>query len=193
MINYENIRNKIVSGLYEYMQTPIVPADQANRKPVYPYVSYKFVSLYIPEPGFKAQDEQLIASPNPDFALDIKQISSDQPNMVLSFTAISKSDIESAGVASEVRDWFSIHGYDFLKEQNIVVVESTTATDRTGLMIDDYERRYGFDVRLRVLDAIENVVEYIETVNAISGDLSQFIDYGDYDGAPITFVDYGNI
>ena len=150
MIDYVTIRNKIVSGLYKHLNHPIVPADQTANRPPYPFVTYKFVSLYTPEPGFKSIHQQ--NDLNPD--ADITQVYTEQPTMVLSLTAISKQDIDSADLAQRIRDWFTIQGYDYLKELNIVVVEATAINDRSTLMIDEYEVKYGFDVRIRVLDKV---------------------------------------
>lgn len=154
MINYTQLRNQIVAGLNSHLNTIIVPAENTANKPAYPYVTYKFVTLYRPESGFKHVVNESVPSADPQFDTDLQVTQYEQPHVVLSITVLSRDDITSAELACQARDWFDAIGRDYLKMYNVVTVEALAIQNRNSLLIDDYEQKYGFDVRLRVLDTV---------------------------------------
>jgi hypothetical protein len=154
-------RNGIVKGLHEWLGCPVVPTDTADPKPDYPYISHKITSAQNNN-TFWLEDEP-VPSNNPDFEYDILTTRKEQPQFTLSINAYSDSDEAAYDLAVKVRDWFTFHGDLYFVDMNIAVVQATNITDRTQQIVDDFERRYGFDVRIRAARAIARRVETIES------------------------------
>lgn len=149
--------SEIVDLLQSHIGRPVILADQAAPKPPYPYVVVKATSTFIPQPG----QPSIVEEP---LQLDIRRLATSQPTMVLSVTVYS-GDFQSAETLSQqVHNWFSFSGHQQLKDAGFVVVDITGITNRDSLIVDDYERRRGFDVTLRFTHVQESVVEAIEDV-----------------------------
>lgn len=162
-MNYRTIRNSIVKGLHEYLQCPVVPADNNKKKPDYPFVSYKFTTLYKAQ-GSHNLIRNVIPSSDPNFESDIEITRQEQPQMIISVLAYSLDEVEAYEVALKAKNWFIFQGYDYLKAANIIVVKTTTVQDRTIHIVDNYEKRAGFDVVLRTASEQKRIVETIETM-----------------------------
>lgn len=149
------------------MELPIVPQDQIQPKPTYPYMTYKFI---VPYNQFNHQgniSQNLVPSNDDRFEYDVEEVLGLQPQMTLSFNAYCKGEPDSQMIAYEVAkkamDWFKHVGYQDLSDLNVVVVNIEAFGDRTVLIVDDYEARVGFDVILRTTDTIKRRFETIET------------------------------
>lgn len=160
-MDYRQIRNSIVNGLYEYLNTPVVPTDDIGDKPDYPYISYKFITLKIPQ-GSHNIYKNIIPSNDNRFEYDIEYTREEQPKMVISISTYSTDDVESYQLALDIESWFKFHGYQFLKENGIVVVNTSSIQDRTIQIVDNYEKRQGLDVTIRVMDIQRFRIETIE-------------------------------
>lgn len=163
-MDFKTIRNLIVSELYRHLQKPVVPTDTNQPKPPYPFVSYKFTSLYLPQGG-RIITHKVVPSENTSFEYDIEKTRIEQPQMVLSVNSYSLDGAESASLAEQVRAWFQLQGRQYLKDNGIVVVGVTSVQDRTLQIVDNFEVRYGFDVSLRIWDEHKTRLETIETVD----------------------------
>ncbi|SMB95362.1 hypothetical protein SAMN00017405_0390 [Desulfonispora thiosulfatigenes DSM 11270] len=155
------MRNFIVKGLYEFLQVPVIPTDNPNKKPKYPFISYKFTTLHKNQGGFNLLLEP-IPSIDPNFEYDIEYTREEQPKMVISFSSYSLDDLEAIDLANKIKKWFNFKGRLLLKNNNLVVVECSDIQDRTIQIIDNYEKRYGFDVTLRYSSQSKLKVETIE-------------------------------
>ena len=162
-------RNGIVKGLHELLGCPVVPTDTVDRKPDYPYASYKITSTQNNN-TFWLEDEP-VPSNDPDFEYDILTTRKEQPQFTLSVSTFSDSDEVAYDLATKARDWFTFHGDLYFVDLNVVVVQATDITDRTQRIVDDFERRYGFDVRIRAARAIAKRVETIE-IHTFNGKVS---------------------
>jgi hypothetical protein len=162
MIDFISIRNDIVTGLNQYI-TPnkIIMQDQNAPKPTYPFATFNFINTYI---------EQQIGTPielveeDQDESTNAKYTRIEQPTMTISITSYSKTIGESEQLALNMLKWFKYIGYEYLKEKGIIIVDSTDIKERNTLIVDDYERRYGFDITIRVVSEVERVIEAIEIV-----------------------------
>jgi len=159
----KNIINKIVKGLHEHVETVIVPNNTADRRPEYPYISYNLTGSQNNQ-TFSLVDE-IVPSTNSNFENDVKVIRKEQPYFTLSINTHSDSEVDAYDLAVKVRDWFNFHGDLFFVELNIAVIRATNVGDRTHQIVDDFERRYGFDVRIRAARSIVKRVETIEKHN----------------------------
>ena len=166
-MNYKAIRDGIVEELQKQLQIPVVPTDTTQPKPPYPFVSYKFTTLYRPDASVmvrspvenKPEPESEL---EPEFEYDIEYTLKEQPQMVLSINTYSLDEAEAYDIAIQVQDWFKLHGYRYLKENNLVVVDTTSFHDRSILIVDNFEKRIGFDVTLRTVHETKARVESIE-------------------------------
>lgn len=164
-MDYATMKNGIVSGLYQRLQVPVVPTDTTQPKPPYPFVSYKFTTLYRPDasvmvraPVENTPEPEL----KPDFEYDVEYTLKEQPQMVLSISTYSLDEAAAYNLAIQVQDWFKLHGYRYLKENNLIVVNTTALQDRSILIVDNFEKRIGFDVTLRTVHEQKTRVESIE-------------------------------
>lgn len=163
-MDYRQIRNKFVNGLYEYFNIPVVPIDDIGNKPDYPYISYKFITLKIPQ-GSHNLLRDIIPSTNENFEYDIEYTREEQLKMIISISTHSLDDIEAYQLALDIESWFKLHGYHYLKENGIVVVGTSNIQDKTIQIVDNYEKRQGFDVTIRVADIQKMRIETIEQIN----------------------------
>lgn len=161
---YRQIRNYIVSGLYKYLNVPVVPTDDVGDKPNYPYISYKFITLNIPQ-GSHNLLKDTVPSLNENFEYDIEYTREEQPKMVISISTYSIDEVEAYQSALDAATWFNFHGYQHLKENGIVVVGTSNIQDRTIQIVDNHEKRQGFDVTIRVSKSDKMIIENIDKVN----------------------------
>ena len=166
-MDLRELRYQIIYKLYQYMGIPVVPQDQIQPKPAYPYMTYKFI---VPYNHFGHQgnySRKLIPSNDDRFEYDVEETLEMQPQMTLSLNVYCKGEPDSQMVAYEIAkkamDWFKHVGYQDLSDLNVVVVNIEGFGDRTVLIVDDYEARVGFDVILRTTDTIKRRFETIET------------------------------
>lgn len=162
-MDYRKIRNTIVIGLQKHLNIPVVPIDDIGDKPKYPYASYKFITLKIPQGSHNIYKE-VIPSDDDRFQYDVEHTRTEQPKMVISISTYSTDDAESYQLALDIESWFKFHGYSFLKENGIVVVNTSNIQDRTIQIVDNYEKRQGIDVTIRVMDIQKCRTETIEEI-----------------------------
>ena len=156
-----SIRNQIVQGLHKHTGINVVPTDTADHRPDYPYITYKIISSHDSN-TFSLVDEP-IESGDPDCENGVNVIRMEQPYFNLSINTYSDNEEAAHNLAVRARDWFTFHGDFFFVDLNVVVVSATNITDRTQQIIDDFECRYGFDVRIRAARAIAKRVESIRS------------------------------
>ena len=168
-----DIKNLIVQGVNSAITRPFVEAQQAHKKPVYPYATFQVLTAHSNEYEHDNIKTENVASSNPSFTYDVRKSKIEQPQMILSINAYSKisaSDTtdnsiqEAVELAQEIKDWLDFKGDLYLEQNNITVVESEDILQRDVFIVDQYERRYGFDVRIRYDESIDVTIESIEQV-----------------------------
>ena len=167
-MNLEKIRNGIVKGLHEHVGVTVVPSDTTDRKPDGSYITYKIISAANNANTFSLVDEP-IPSTDPNFEYDVQTTRIEQPYITLSINTYSTCEMAAYGIASKARDWFTFHGDLFFVDMNIVVVSASNISDRSQQIVDDFESRYGFDVKIRTAKATAKRVETIEQNTIANG------------------------
>lgn len=137
--------------------TTVIFAEQAGPKPDYPYIAIKETSSFNP-----ATNQPYIT--DEDLPEDIKRMATSQPTMSLSVTSYGSTIQDATELAQQVHDWFTFGGYRMLKEKGYVVADIQSVMNRDSLMVDDYERRRGFDIILRFVHTQSRIVEEIKVV-----------------------------
>jgi hypothetical protein len=149
------VRNTIVKLLEEYLKIPVVLSEQTNPMPPFPLCFYSILTAYVPSGEMGQVDYTL----NPDKET-ITTTRTEQPYAVFSFTFCSENRHDKDGgfilgedealALAEKAQGFFLHGaYNILSNLGIVINQVTNVTNRTGLVVDETTRRYGFDVRVR--------------------------------------------
>lgn len=167
MINYTQIRDAIITQLNAFMApVQVIMSEQKEDKPPYPFIGYKVTSPY---------NEQAIGLPietyenDPNIPQNTLYTRTEFPTMTISITAYSETIDEAEVNALKALSWFKYIGYQYLKDNGIVVVDTTSVQSRDTLIVSDYERRKGFDVILRVQSQVQRTIESIESVDYESG------------------------
>lgn len=147
------VRGLIIPAINSFCGVPVIEADQEGDALTGLYVLYKFTTARMNDVG------------RSDDVYDNGTLKSiEQYKMVISINAIGDDLDQSEGLANQIYEWFSFHGSDLLEDNNIAVVDMTSIQNRDTFLIDEYERRNGFDVTIRVTKEISRTVDYIETV-----------------------------
>lgn len=147
----------IIKGLEGYLSCPVIFAEQAAPKPPYPYVTIKELVSFIPASGQGVISDE-------DLPEDIKRTSTSQPTMSLSVTVFGTDILETGELAQMTHDWFAFAGYRYLKEKGYVIADIQSIMNRDSLVVDDYERKRGFDVKIRFIHSRSRIVEEIKVV-----------------------------
>ena len=150
-------RNKVIAALYNYINKPVIINPQTTNRPPYPFVGYTVTTVSMRENN---EYGNIIES---DSIQDIKQVLEYNDNMMLSFTAYSLNMAEAYDLASKAYEFFKFAGLQILEDESLVVVDTMNVESRDILEVDAYERRAGFDVRIRFKKEIERIIPVIET------------------------------
>ena len=164
MIGIDNLKNIIVKGLYEHLGIIPVPLEDLQPKEEYPYITYNFINPYTQFRGQGNEYRGLVPSGDDRFQFDVEETLKLEPQATISINAYSKDKAEAQELIKKVMDWFLYEGYQYLSDNNIVVVNAEAMGDRTVQIIDFYEHRVGFDVIIRFADEIKRRYETIEAI-----------------------------
>lgn len=153
MLKLSDIRTPILKGLKAFTGGTVIMADQTSKQPSYPYYTIKFTTVgdTIGQANEKSVGDEI--TKQQVFELDV------------SVTAFSNKLDESFDKAFEALEWFRGVGDYVLGDENIVVVNTQPISNRDTFINIDYERRHGFDVRIRVMSETKFNVGYIEHVS----------------------------
>lgn len=157
------LKKEIVKGLNAYTGLTVVDTDNNNNRPESPFISYKITSIKTNANGEGNYSADFPKSLKSEFKHDYREVVDLQPQVVISFNCYSDDIAECMDKTYLAWDYFKHGGNDELALENIVVVRVEDITDRTLVLGDRYEYRYGFDVELRFLHEIERIRPTIET------------------------------
>jgi len=156
LLDLPSIRNPIIAGIYAKLHRPVIRTDQGGDIPEYPYVTYSITSPYI---DLFSHDIECCFDRDGTF---IRQL--DKPvECVFSFTAYDENEDDVQALCFGIVEYVTRTGRDDLKDFGIVVVNVSNVQNRSVLLTEHYERRWGVDVRFRVVDRSEMQDNYIET------------------------------
>ena len=157
MMNHEVVRNALIKGLHEYMGLLVVQSSTIGDMPKYPFITYTVTSPYLRLGCDEEYTEQIESTTQNRHVLHYER--------VFSFTIASKDEDEAMDLCMKAMRYFRNDGVLDLKDKGIVIVEVSNASARDTFITIDYERRYGFDVRIRLCDEeIRDTENIIETV-----------------------------
>lgn len=152
MITYDDWWIPLQNGLSNYIAQNVIQAETTGQQPPYPFIAIKQTSpaIGVGQPAiFTGNSTQTIEQ---DY------------EMVLSLTAYSDAIESATDLANKARIYFLGKGTIELSDVYIAIVDVLPATNRDVFLTIEYERRIGFDVRLRVRDTETYNIEVIEQV-----------------------------
>lgn len=155
------LKASIIPPLATFCGSPIIMADGVGDKPNGQHATYKITTPYGKGTG---QPEQTIIQTETDVKL--RQVN--EYRTIISFTAYSMDEDESLDLAKKIYDWFAFDGYDVLDAIGVVIVEQTDITGRDAFIVENYERRNGFDVIIRIMDEKEKNVNWFDKIIGIT-------------------------
>lgn len=150
-MNLRDFKDTLIPAIKPFCGVPVIEADQDGDKPDEPHITFKVTSPYIKGVGQANETYN-----------ETELSQEEEFKRILSFNAYAMDEDVSNELAQSVHDWFRFHGSDFLDANNIVVSDITDVQNRDVFLVDDYERRNGFDVTLRLSRALSKPMEYIE-------------------------------
>jgi hypothetical protein len=164
-VNVKELRAVLIPAIKKHCGAPIIMADQMGERPKVPHATYKLTTPYGKAVG---QAEETGVVINGEYKL---QRLSDYKTTI-SFTAYAMDDDDSVTLAQEIYDWFSFAGVDVLQSIGVAVADQTDVINRDAFVIEDYERRNGFDVILRVPYQQLKDIEWIDSAVITKGGIS---------------------
>lgn len=154
MINLADIRRPVIAGLKSYTTHPVIMADTTGNQPAYPFYTLK---VTLTGQGIGQVAEAM------DVKMGLSSIEQDT-EMILSITCHAADISEAHDLTYKARSYFLGKGHIELSDQNITVVDALAITNRDVFLNIEYERRYGFDVRLRIRGQESFDAEVIENI-----------------------------
>lgn len=143
-------RNQLVWLLHKHLDKPVVANDTVAKRPPYPYVDYSITTV-----------NNASGEGNYSFDGEMNRVELQQ-EISFSINAYSRDDVQAYQLAKEAWDFFKHH----VDVYELTVVRQEAVMNRTILEIDEYERRYGFDVFIRFGDLIEKKQDSIDLDNS---------------------------
>lgn len=165
----KKLRETFVKELNEETNLLVVQTDSNHKKPKYPYYSYKFITLRQNTGDGGVLKESFESSLNQNFKYDVVSTLEFQPKSIMSFNAYSDDLEECEEAVTKAWEWFRFKGRRILSDANYIVVNVGNITDRTALLGEAYEYRYGFDVEFRLVQEIKDRTETIESYKIKGG------------------------
>lgn len=160
MIKLTEIRQPIIRGLRAYTGVKAVGmADTTEKQPDYPFIKIKFT---LTGDGIGQATDYFDSKAE-------TQTTEQDLEMVMSVTCLGDDVAVAHDLAQKARAYFLGKGHLELADEHITVVDVMSIANRDVFLNIEYERRYGFDVRLRVRGRDTYAIEVIEKANLRRG------------------------
>ena len=158
-MNISELRAALIPKIKTFCNVPIIEADGNGPTPSGSFATYKFTTAYAKDVG------------RPIEVFETNKLTrQDSYKVTISLSAYDMDDDVSRDLAQKIWDWFDFFGQDDLLTANVAVVELSNIVNRDAFVVENYERRNGFDVIIRVLRELEratNPIEHVETTGEI--------------------------
>lgn len=153
MIDFDNLRKTIVTGLKEYLSIPVIRSSQTSAPPAYPYCSYTITNISDRNNGTWGEYDD--------------GISRKPMVQTWSFTIQSDDNNEALNLTIKARDYFDLIGRDALAKQGFIVQTVGGVNNRDNLITIEYEYRHGFDVNFYMLNELKRDQEIVDDIELI--------------------------
>lgn len=160
----------IKDELFAHTKKVVVDTDNNEKKPKMPFYSAKMLTLRQDAGEEGNYLHEFVDSEDKNYKYDYLEILESQPNAIISMMAYDRTPEEAMAAAYDAYSFFRFAKRRRLKEQGYVVVDITDIQDRTVLNVDNFEYRYGFDVRIRYVERLYSKAANIEKYTVERGD-----------------------
>jgi len=150
----ETLRKRILKDT----QFLLIPADTTKAIPELPYGTIKLISSMIRDG--EGQGIEYIQ----DIQSKSYQVRDERYKQVLSFNIFAENEEVALNYAKTIHQWFIFFGRTFLQEQQIVVLKVGNIEDRTTFLLESYDYKQGFDVKIRVAEQFSQEIDYIDSI-----------------------------
>ena len=153
-MTFVELRNSIVKLLWQHLGVPVILSDQVSPEVGRPFCVYSVITPYV---GTGEIGDISTVRVNSD-SVDESRLEMPSATFSFTFCSINRTgedgeEISGADEAAELADravaWFYQLGYDDFLKLGICITDVGQVQDRTMLVIDEADRRMGFDVRIR--------------------------------------------
>ena len=175
-MTFVEARNAIVAGLEEHIGCPVVVSEQIADVPDFPYCYYSVLSTRSTDHSFGLEE-----------AKDGAKIRSEEVKATMSFTFCGQNrELEDGGyifgedealdLSEKAHGFFLLDAHNISTDSGDIVISSVgTVSNRSGFVVEDTIRRYGFDIAfsyVRVDERRRPIVPIAKTGNPI-GELTK--------------------
>jgi len=170
-VTFVQARDAIVSGLEKHIGCPVVLSDQIADRPEFPYCYY---SVLTPRTSNHAFGLHEVAG---DEEQGYRHIRSEPVEATMSFTFCGQNregeggsyiygEDEALGLVEKGHGFFLLSGHCILVgSEDIVIRNIGSVANRSGFVVEDTVRRYGFDVRFAYIRTDEMPATIIREAN----------------------------
>ena len=170
-MTFVQARDAIVSGLEKHIGCPVVLSDQIADRPEFPYCYY---SVLTPRTSNHAFGLHEVAG---DEEQGYRHIRSEPVEATMSFTFCGQTregeggsyiygEDEALGLVEKGHGFFLLSGHCILVgSEDIVIRNIGSVANRSGFVVEDTVRRYGFDVRFAYIRTDEMPATIIREAN----------------------------
>lgn len=168
-MTFAQVRNATIEALESFVGCPITLSDQIANTEQYPYGYYSVLAPRISGHAFGLIDVDT-SSENPQ----IKRYAPVKATISLTFCSQNRNtengyvygEDEALELSEKAHCFFSLKAHSIHTEYgNIVINNIGDVSNRTGFLVEDHIRRYGFDVRLSFVLTEVIPTTTIKTVN----------------------------
>lgn len=171
-MTFTQARNAIVQGLEAHIGCPVNLTDQIAEQPDYPYCYYSVLAPRITNHAFGLRE--VLETGDDTFAIRRTEPAA----ATMSFTFCSQNretedgyifgEDEALELSEKAHGFFLLNGHNIHTEFGDIVINSVSSVgSRTGFVVEDAIRRYGFDIRFSYMRTDEMPTEIIEKANPV--------------------------
>lgn len=175
-MNFGQMRNAVIARLENHIECPVKLSEQISDIPDFPYCYYSILAPRISDHAFGLHE---VIEDGESFKL----VRSEPVSATMSFTFCSMNretddggyvfgEDEALSLCEKAHSFFLLNGHSLLTEHGSIVINNIGAvTNRTGFLVEDYVRRYGFDVRISYVRTDEIPTVTVLRPGGIPGDI----------------------
>lgn len=170
-MTFVQVRDAIVSGLEAHIGHPVVLSDQIADWPEFPYCYYSVLTPRTSNHTFGLHE--VVGDEEQGY----RHIRSEPVEATMSFTFCGQNretedgsyiygEDEALDLAEKAHGFFLLNGHCILAgSEDIVIRNVGSVVNRSGFVVEDTVRRYGFDVKLSYVRADEVLTTTIVKAN----------------------------
>ena len=158
MLDYNELKETMRSGIWQALNLFFVDLENGDPRPdnqegIDSFISHKFTTPYTAGASHEIHEGNTW-----------RRV--ETPTFTLSLTVYASDKGDALNNAQALREWIRFQGYEYLKENDLIIESIEPMSDRTTFLETEYDNRVGFDVILRTTDTVERTIDTIETVVA---------------------------